>query len=107
VETAAHQEVISEPPRPLTERERATLDLLLSADLRERDELGEQACSVSVVGRCACGCPTITLCVEGEQKEGHDYLVAETNSKDEGAFSGYQILLFLRSGWLDSIELVY
>jgi hypothetical protein len=46
-------------PRPLTERERAVLDALLSAEFDGVAELRAQAAGVVVVGGCTCGCPSI------------------------------------------------
>jgi hypothetical protein len=46
-------------PRPLTERERAVLDALLSVEFEGVEELRAQAADVVVVGRCTCGCPSI------------------------------------------------
>ena len=46
-------------PRPLTERERAVLDALLSVEFDGVEELRAQAADVAVVGRCPCGCPSV------------------------------------------------
>lgn len=48
-----------ENPRPLTERERSVLDVLLSVDFDRVEDLRRQAADVVVVGMCGCGCPSI------------------------------------------------
>ena len=45
--------------RPLTHRERAVLDALLSADFPGVEALRAEAEDVEVVGGCGCGCPSI------------------------------------------------
>ena len=50
--------------RPLTPRERSVLDLLLATDFPGAAELRVQARTARVIGRCACGCPTIDLAVD-------------------------------------------
>ena len=45
--------------RPLRERERALLSILLSADFPGCEELRVQAAVASVAGECECGCGTI------------------------------------------------
>lgn len=50
-------------PRPLTSKECALLDFLLSSP-RASDVLREQAKSVQVVGNCWCGCPSVQLAVD-------------------------------------------
>lgn len=46
-------------PRPLTQRERAVLNKLLSVDFDGVQRLREQADHVEVVEVCGCGCPSI------------------------------------------------
>jgi len=50
--------------RPLSEREREILDLLLSLEVPGIAELREQAPTAQVVGMCECGCATIDLDVD-------------------------------------------
>src|SRR5688572_13393530 len=45
--------------RPLTQRERAVLDALLTVDFPDVATLRHQATEVAVVGTCGCGCPSI------------------------------------------------
>lgn len=52
-------------PRPLSEAERKLLlSVLEYADFSGRDELLAQMSDVEVVGRCNCGCATVTLSVD-------------------------------------------
>lgn len=51
-------------PRPLTARERAVLDELLTVAFEGVEDLRRQAAEVKVVGMCGCGCPSIDF-VEG------------------------------------------
>src|SRR5690349_4779712 len=46
-------------PRPLTTRERAVLEALLSVDFPGVENLRRQANEVLVVGKCNCGCPSV------------------------------------------------
>ncbi|AGZ46791.1 hypothetical protein [Actinoplanes friuliensis] len=45
--------------RPLTQREQAVLEALLSIDFPNVEALRRQAADVLVVGTCGCGCPSI------------------------------------------------
>lgn len=51
-------------PRPLTEREAATLRFMLSPDDPRLAALREQAQVAMVTGMCECGCATIYLDVD-------------------------------------------
>ena len=50
-------------PRPLTDRERALLDALLSVEFPNAEELRKQSSEVSVVAACGCGCPSIDFVI--------------------------------------------
>src|SRR5436189_6350605 len=50
--------------RPLTDRERAVLDVLLAADFEGADTFRLQVSNIRVVGKCRCGCPSIDFAVE-------------------------------------------
>jgi hypothetical protein len=45
--------------RPLTQRERAVLEALLTVDFQDVETMRRQAAEVVVVGTCGCGCPSI------------------------------------------------
>lgn len=52
-------------PRPLTANERAVIEALLPEHgFRDVDTYRAQLRTVTVVGRCTCGCPTIDLGVD-------------------------------------------
>jgi hypothetical protein len=91
-------------PRPPTERETTVLEFLLSAEFPGRAELVTQARSVEVVGRWDDE-PTIELRVaaaEPRLAEVENVPPVEASTRD-GLFS---VLLFVRDGLLDMIELV-
>ncbi len=46
-------------PRPLTQRERGVLEVLLSVEFDGVENLRRQVAEVVVVGVCGCGCPSI------------------------------------------------
>ena len=48
-----------EHPRQLTDAERSLLDFLIGP--LDCEELAEQVARAQVVGRCTCGCPSVTL----------------------------------------------
>ncbi len=50
-----------QPARPLSRRERETLEALLAVDFPGVDALRAQLLGTRVTGRCACGCPTVDL----------------------------------------------
>jgi len=51
--------IIAMDPRPLTQRECAVLEALLSVDFDGVENLRRQVVEVVVVGMCGCGCPSI------------------------------------------------
>ena len=53
-------------PRPLSPAEREVLDLMLSKDFPGAGSLRSQVPCVQVVGRCDCGCATVSLEVSPE-----------------------------------------
>jgi hypothetical protein len=97
---------LSEFPRPLTTKERAVLDFLLSLDFPGARELRDQAEKAVVIGRCGCGCPTVDLTVD-ERAESAE--LADRNPVEATAANneGLQLLLFTRHGRLESLELVW
>jgi hypothetical protein len=99
-----------EYPRALTENERMALDFLLSADFDGAAQLREQARTAVVTGLCPCGCPTFNVsvdrarCAHTEVAEPIPVEAASTGPFDEPPL---QLLLFVRKGWLESVELVW
>jgi hypothetical protein len=98
--------------RPLTAREREILDFLLSIEFRGVEELRRQVGVAEVTARMDC-CPTIELEVRRQKaprSSFDDYLAVEAETKDFGladAESCFELLLFVRDGWLSSVELVH
>lgn len=98
-------------PRPLRERERAILDLLLSNDAEGVAELRAQVPHATVVGRCKCGCPTIDIAVERDaappssitRRPAIDCFSREREAIDEV----FDLMLWVEGGYITGIELVY
>jgi hypothetical protein len=82
-------------PRPLTDREREVLDVLLAVDFSGVEVLREQAGTVVVVGRCDCGCPTVYFA----EHSGRHRLIVDGESSE-----GQDVLLFAGPSGLDSME---
>jgi len=102
---------LSEPdyPRSLTAEERDALNFLLSADFPGVEELREQAKVVSVVGR-RCGCASVDFSVDTEvaqRTKSYEPVPVEAHSRDVGPGGPFQLLLFVREGWLAGLEIVY
>ncbi|MCT9934899.1 hypothetical protein N5079_32300 [Planotetraspora sp. A-T 1434] len=55
----ADETIIGVDTRPLTQRERAVLEALLSVGFQDVETLRRRAAEVVVVGMCGCGCPSI------------------------------------------------
>jgi hypothetical protein len=86
------------------------LDFLLSTDFAGAAQLREQAQTAVVTGLCSCGCPTFNVSVDrarcGPAKAAEPIPVeaASTGPLDEPPL---QLLLFVKEGWLESVELVW
>jgi hypothetical protein len=89
-------------PRKLGPAERAVIEFLLAADFAGRNELKEQLESVEVVWECDCGCGTVNFQVTGS--------VGRALTKEpipvEANGHGLDVLLFVRGGFLSSLEIV-
>lgn len=82
-------------PRPLTERERSVLELLLGVEFDGVQEMRRQAAGVMVVGGCPCGCPSIdfvkgrglgmAMPVNGAVRESYDGLFLWTIEDLDGS----------------------
>jgi hypothetical protein len=84
--------------RPLTDRERAVLDALLSVDFDGVDELREQASSVVVSGGCGCGCPSIDF----QHPATPPGMQVQTSASIAGTNDG--LFVFTEGTWLGGIE---
>jgi hypothetical protein len=89
-------------PRELRPAERAVIEFLLNADFAGRNELKEQLDCVEVVWECDCGCGTVNLRVKGS--------VGRAFTKEpipvEANGHGLDVLLFVRGGFLRSLEIL-
>ena len=89
--------------RALRAEEKALLDFLLSADFPGREELKEQAETVTVVGECQCGCGTVEFEVEGNFPAAK----LEKSIPIEGYADALDVLLFTEGGFLAMLEIVF
>jgi hypothetical protein len=100
-------------PRPLTNRERATLEFVLSVDDNRAEPLRIQASAAIVESMCGCGCATINLRVDRSIGTPSAFGSPAINAFKKGLLDGvsdaepYELLLFLDDGWLASLELVW
>jgi hypothetical protein len=88
--------------RPLSERERELLDFMLTADFPGRDELRTQASRAEVCWECDCGCGTVNF----ELKEPCTRALAREPIPVEAYREFLDVLLFVRGGFLSSLEIV-
>ncbi len=92
-------------PRALTETERAIAqDLLAGAELPELDLLREQLDVAQAVGRCECGCPTISLLVDHSQAHPASYSGKPVATAD---YDGGSIMIWVERGWLSQLEIYW
>ena len=100
-----------ELPRPLSAREAETLQFILSVEDDRLIPLREQAATATVVRRCTCGCATIDLSVNqevaGRFDDRPDFWITSTAVPDPDLPEAYFLYLFVRDGWLSSLEIAY
>jgi hypothetical protein len=98
-------------PRPLTEREQATLDFMLSPDDSRLEPLREQAKTARVTGMCTCGCATIDLAVDRQtstRAPGLRSPAVDSYSRNRvDSVEARDLILFVDDGWLSSLEVVF
>lgn len=87
-------------PRPLTERERAVVESMLTASFDGVEALRRQVPSLRVSGRCGCGCPTVYFA----HPDSEDGVWHRVNASIRGTNDG--LMLFTSGEWLDSLEYV-
>jgi hypothetical protein len=95
-------------PRPLNERELEVLEHLFTLDFPGRDALRAQVPHVTVVAACPCGCPTRDYAVDRDRAAAADvvaYDVANAMVESGPGVPG-EVILFVRDGYLWSLELV-
>src|SRR5712692_528441 len=89
--------------RPLTDEEREFLTWLLEHGEPSATEYLSQIPSLTVVGRCSCGCPTIDLALAGKHGRGESTIVADfIGDTPEGALVG--VIVHVREGLLSELE---
>jgi hypothetical protein len=83
---------------------------MLSPDDRRLAPLRGQAEVATVTGICGCGCATIALAVDRRRAlpaSGLRSPVTEAASLDDSDRGLFWLILFLRGGWLSSLEIAY
>jgi len=89
--------------RPLSETERGVLGVLLAMDLPGAPELRAQVESTVVSARCACGCPTVDLVVEGDVRPARVTSRTPVDAEVEGVPGG-GLIVFVDNGRLSGLE---
>lgn len=95
-------------PRPLRPVERDLLVFLLQAEFPGSTDLRSQVDHATVVSRCGCGCPSVGLSVDKESAPPamfYDDIPVEGLPVEEPTDPA--VLLFVRDGYLDDLELMY
>jgi hypothetical protein len=103
------EENVREPYRPLTEREREILELLLAVDAEGIEELREQVAHVRGA-RWNCGCASFNLIVDKTKAPRSTITkspLSEASSRDrDNPDRYYELLLWVTHGWLSGVEIV-
>jgi hypothetical protein len=96
-------------PRPLRPEERDLLLFLLQGDdFPGREVLLSQVDHTTVVSRCGCGCPSVGLSVDRSSTQPavfYDDIPVE--GVPVGEPTDPAVLLFVRDGYLDDLEMMY
>lgn len=92
--------------------ELAILNALLEHDFDGVGELRKQLENIRVYPDCDCGCPTISFDVDPSENASltvyHNTLIPfEGRVQDDGGEQIDEIILFVRNGFLSSLEYVY
>jgi hypothetical protein len=98
---------VSSDPQPLSIEQRAVLDFLLVKDFKGRDELAAQAETVRTSGSsCDCGCPSFSLDPDRTLPAAvvDDTVPVEAHGPARDG-SPIGVLLFVRDGYLDELEI--
>ena len=93
--------------RPLNERERAILELLLEREFPGRDELRVQAASAMTAGpSCTCGCPSFSLQPDRSLPPAPvtERMPTDAHGTDPGG-NQIGVLLFVDDGYLSEVEI--
>jgi hypothetical protein len=98
-------------PRALSKQEAAALRFMLSVDDPRIEPLRQQADAASVNWECTCGCATISFVIDRSRASSATGLcspVLDTFRRspvDEDRFC--ELIVFMKDGWLSSLELVW
>lgn len=107
--TADPERSLREPFRPLTEREREILNLLLSIDVAGIAELRSQALHASAA-RWDCGCASFDLQVDRQRALRSSIAtspaIEATTVEREDYRTTFDLLLWVDDGWLSGVEIV-
>jgi len=100
---------VREPYRPLTEREREILELLLTVDTEGIEELRQQVPHVRGA-RWNCGCASFNFIVDTATAPRSTITkspLSEASPREEGDPDRYyELLLWVTDGWLSGVEIV-
>jgi hypothetical protein len=100
---------VREEFRPLTQREREILEMLLAVDADGIEELREQARHAQAA-RWSCGCASFDLVVDRERSPRSSLAArpaVEASSKERDDVSrSFDLLLWVDDGWLSGVEIV-
>lgn len=96
--------------RAMTDREAATLAFMLAVDDARLEPLRRQASALTVVSECTCGCATVDFEVDRTRSSpavGLCSPVTESVSRVRDSDELSDLILFLKDGWLSSMEIVW
>jgi hypothetical protein len=89
--------------RPITSHEHDLIKWLLEHGEPGSERFLAQVDSLTVVFKCACGCPTVYFALEGEPVSQAEHILSDYLATVDGQDFG--IILFQRGGRLSSLEL--
>lgn len=96
--------------RAISDREAATLAFMLAVDDSRLEPLRRQADALTVVWECTCGCATVEFDVDRTRTSpvvGLCSPVTESVSRVRDSDEASDLLLFVKDGWLSSLEIVW
>jgi hypothetical protein len=96
--------------RAISDREAVTLAFMLAVEDARLEPLRRQADVLTVVWECTCGCATVNFEVDRSRSSAAGDLCspvteAASRARDTDEFS--ELILFLKDGWLSSLEIVW
>ncbi len=94
----------------MSDREAATLAFMLAVDDARLEPLRRQADALTVVWECTCGCATVEFDVDRSRSSAVVGLcspVTESVSRVRDGDEVSDLILFVKDGWLSSLEIVW